>query len=321
MPNFRKGSEAAKEAAKGTPFPKTHFFGIDDGESEIVRFITDMDEWIVVDQHGNVNTRPRPDSLKKADGKDANWPQQMGAVCRKDSAFEGMFPDCYICDFVKKPDGKPNRPSGRSWLLGCLREVVRDEQTGQILGYRDKKRDVAVLGADGKPTGETNEEKAIVIFNMGFKNFLGILKGFGDHYGTVLDRDYMIKRDGVELKTTYQIIPMDPVPNYDLRDPEIAALYATDIDLAAEVTARASDEFYDRFFDIRHPFPESKSDGDSGSSGGAPAEQQSKPNTELAEADLAALAARVKGHEEAGAPPVPAGAGAPAAGGLANFAD
>lgn len=315
-PAFRRGAEAAAEASKGTQFAKTHFFSIDDGESAIVRFTVDMDDWIVVDQHGNVKTRPRPDSLEK----DAKWPDHMGAVCRKDTAFGDMFKDCYVCDSIPKPNGKPNRPSGRSWGLGCLREEVKED--GRVVGYRDQKRMVATIGADGKPTGEEKPEKAIVVFNMGFKNFLVTLRGYAEAYGTLLDRDYRIKRTGTELDTTYTIIPLDPIPGHDLRDPETAAKYDLGIDLAAEVTQRASDEYFARFFDIRQPVPESKkSGGDSGESG-APAAEQSKPNTEMDEADLAALASRVKGHDVPPAPaqePAAAAAGAPA--GVQNFND
>jgi hypothetical protein len=311
IPDFRRGAEAAAEAGKGGGnFPKTHYFGLEDQESVLVRFITDKDDWLVVDQHSSVPTKRQP-----ADYQGQNWPQKMGAVCRKDKALRPVYPDgCYICEHLV--DGKQvKKAGGRTWALACLREEVRgdgspemggEEQKGKVLGIRDQTREVAEIGPDGKPTGVTTVEKAIVVVNMGYKNFFASLTGFAGHYGTVLDRDYLIKRNGTDQTTTYSIIPLDPIVmpdgrKYDLRDPEFAARYATDIDIVELLLDRSSDEFYGRFFDPR--VEASFKGGSNGGSGSTAASTPPKPSNEPSEDKMAALAARVQDYGSGAAAP------------------
>lgn len=313
MPNFRKGAEEARKASKSGAFARTEFFHLEDGESTILRFITDHEEWITVDQHQMVPTKGKPE------GHDGNWPEKMGAVCRKDEAFD--YGECFICDFVV--DGKKVRkPTARSWALACVREEVKEE--GRIVGYRDKIREVTRKDKDGKE--ETVKEKAVVVVNMAWKNFFSIMKGFAEFYGTVLDRDYHIKRDGDDQGTTYQIVPMDPIviddkgTKFDLRDPQFATRYSdtekggSDIDLEAVVGERADDEFYARFFDTRYKVSVSK-EGDKVEATGATPEVP-KPDVDVDDEDkLAALAQRVQSYggsesEGNGGTPAPAPAGA-----------
>lgn len=330
---FRKGAEASAEASKGGgQFAKTHYLSIEDGKSEILRFLTDKDDWIVVNQHQMVKTKPKPQ------GFEGNWPDRMGAVCRADEAFEGMFSDCFICEFLV--DGKTlKKPGGRTWALACLREQVLGdgspdmggpELKGKVVGVRDQVREIAKVDKEGKPTGETTLEKAIVIVNQGYKNFFSALSGFAGHYGTVLDRDYLVKRSGDDTSTTYQIIPLDPIEvddkgtKYDLRNPEFLAAYGDVADLGELVTERASDEFYARFFDTRYSVDK---EGKVVASGQAATPE--KPSGDVTPDRMTALASRVtdyaqpKGGDEtapAGEEPVAAGAGAaPKAGGMRNF--
>lgn len=331
---FRKGAEAAQEAGKGgAQFAKTHYLSLDADPNSpentaIVRFLTDKDDWIVVDQHNNVPTKGKP-----SDYEGANWPDRMGAVCRKDVAFTGVYADCYICENLV--DGKDvKKPTGRTWALACLREEVRGDGTpdmggpekkGKVLGIRDKTRQVAITGEDGKPTGEERTERAVVVVNMGYKNFFSALAGFAGYYGTVLDRDYFIKRNGKEKDTTYQIIPMDPIPHadgtvFDCRKPEHAAKYEVAEGMLEDViNDRASDEFYGRFFD-RRVTASSKGSSSSASSQttGSSAAAPEKDN-DADSARLAALANRVKGYgggtaTEGATEAPPAGGGSTTAG-------
>jgi hypothetical protein len=290
-PNFRRGAEAAQAASKGGAFARTEFFKLEDKGKVFVRFLTDADEWITVDQHQMVPTKPKPDDAEK-------WPEKMGAVCRKDEAFEGLYPDCYICDHIV--DGKKvKRPSGRTWALACIREEVRED--GKIVGYRDKIRTVNRPKKDGKE-GETEEvkEKDIVVVNMAWKNFFSIMKGFAEFYGTVLDRDYLITRSGDDQGTTYSIIPMDPIvvddegTVLDLRNPQFQDRYATDLVLGDVVAERADDEFYARFFDPRYTATKEGKVEPTGKGPEAP-----KPENDVSEDQLAAMAERVKGYGQA----------------------
>ena len=241
-PAFRTGAEAAKAAVKSGNFARTEFFNLKDNETAILRFLTDADSWITVDQHQVVPTKGKPPDYPK----DARWPEKMGSVCRKDPAFS--YGECYICDHLV--DGKKvKKPAARQWALACLREEV--VENGQIVGYRDKTRKVTIPEKDGKPEREV-EEKAIVVVNMAYKNFFSILEGFAGRYRTVLDRDYWIKRSGDDQSTTYQVVPIDPIQTekgiFDLREPEFMARYETDLNLGEVISERADDQFYAKFF-------------------------------------------------------------------------
>lgn len=342
-PAFRRGAEAAAEASKFTQFARTEFLNLSDGESIVLRFLTEYAEtypgeeaWIVVNQHSMVPTRPQPEAYKGD-----KWPRAMGSVCRHDIAFKDMYGDCYICDVMipNAPlgkDGKPTirKPSARNWALACVREEVkatkedveagRAQSVGQILGYRDATREVQKVDAEGKPIeGQTEIEKRILVVNLGYKNFFSILEGFGAHFGTVTDRDYFVKRKGDDQSTTYSIIPNDPIDvegqRLDKNHPKWATRYASNIDLGQVVADRASDDWYARWFDVTKPYPTS---GGGSSSGDSSTDDDSGPAAPSAEVDdekLADLRSRVRGFGQADAPSEPQPAAAGASGGMADF--
>lgn len=328
MSRFRTGADAAAAAQKSGGFSKTQFLSMEDGEEVYLRFLTDAYEddnyphiqaWITVDQHAMVPTKQKPD-----DWGDRNWPKTMGAVCRKDPAFDND--ECYICELKDDKGKQLRRPSPRLWALACLRELVYGdgseelggpEAKGKVVGIRDKTREVTIPAReakDGKPAREeqTVTEKAIVVVNLGWRNFFSPLQGFANQYGTVLDRDYWVKRQGANTDTTYQIVPRDPLQRqdgsiYDLRDPEIYKLYESDYDLEEIITGMASDEFYAKFFDPRVTVDKEGNVVQTG----APVEQQAKPEGDVDPDKLQALAERVKGHQAApeSQQPVAAGGG------------
>lgn len=293
-PTFRKGAEAAKEAAKRTAFRKTNFLSIDDGDHVIVRFLTEPTDWITVDQHQMVTTKEKPSNAK------GNWPTKMGAVCRHDPAFEAIFDSCYICDEML-PEMKPKeqqtcKPKPRTWALAVLREEVREG--GKLKGYRDQTREVAKLDKDGKATKETTKEKAYVVCNFAYDNFFKPLAQLAGVHGTLLDRDYHITREGENLDTGYTPIHLDPVPaknpetgtmeKFDLREAHFMQRYEDAPVLGDLVFERCSDEFYGRFFDKNVTIED---DDDNG-----PAEK-AKPSNEVDPEKLKSLANRVKGYK------------------------
>lgn len=289
MSKFKTGAAAAKDASspKGAAFAKTHYFSLSDGEEVCVRFLTDADSWITVDQFNYIPTKPAPSDYT------GNWPKFMGAVDRRTKMADGstLYDDCYISDFMTRDDGSPYKSSPRTWALAVIRDEVRNEQ-GTIIGYKDQTREVAEV-SDGKPTGQTTIEKAVVVVNMGYKNFFGSLQGFAGRYGTILDRDYYIKREGAGLTTTYHIVPADPIDapdpsnpestiRFDLRNPAFFAAYEKNMpDLEEMILYRASDEFYKRFFDPR---------GEAASNGNG------STSHDVDDDKVAELAARIKGY-------------------------
>ena len=273
MSNFRRGVAAneAAAAASSAGFANTEYLKIEDGGSVIVRFLTDYDAnedprtgelvggFLGVKQHQQIPTKPQPSDYKSQ----KPWPSYMGAVCRKDSAFE--YSDCYICDVMRPADSTLKAPAYRMFALACLREEVFEN--GQRVGVRDQVREVARKDANGKDA--TFQEKRIIVLNFGRKNFFEALEGWGAHLGTILDRDFTIKRIGEGIATDYQFYPFDPidaegpdgsVQRFDLREDFFMARYypdaltigygkASDEALVPVIEDKASDKFYGRFFD------------------------------------------------------------------------
>lgn len=301
--DFRRGAEAAKAAQKSGAFARTDYFRIEDGDEAILRFISDahddpayphVDAWITVDQHGMVPTKPKPD------GWESKWPKSMSAVCRYDPAFEGMYEDCYICDHMVDGE-RVRKPSARHYALAVEREKVfgdgseelgGPDKKGKLVGVTDKTREVTIKKDDEE---KTVVEKKIVVVNMGWKNFFNALDGFAGVHGTILDRDYWIKRQGASTDTTYQIVNMDPIPGFDLRDPDTLAQYESNYDLGEIVTELSSDEFYGKFFDQRYTV--GKEGEVEKSSSDVPVEAQAKPEGDVPPEKLKAITDRVKGYK------------------------
>jgi hypothetical protein len=331
MPSFRRGGDAAEAALKtGGNFSREVFFGIEDGETAVIRWLTDEPEWISVDMYGFLPTKPAP-----ADWT-GNWPKSMPVVSRqsrnadKELVFPWLADNDFIRDHMIDPKtNKPYSPSSRTWAYCCVREEVRNDQ-GQLLGYRDKMRD-NTYEKDGETV--TEKVKDIQILNLGFKTFFSIFNGYAKHFKTLLDRDYIVTRKGSGIKdTSYTAIPLDPIrlddatcqqlgipagSNYDLRIPAIAALYHPEATLEELIMNRVSDEYMARFFDTRVTAPSNAKAGASSAAGAAqaaPAAQQVRPSTDVDPAKMAALTDRVLGFAAPAAPTAePAVGGAPQA--------
>lgn len=310
--SFTRGGDAIEEGMKSATFNREVFFSLEDGEGCYIRFITDVSQWISVDQYTFLPTKPAPE------GWTGGWPKHMSAVSRADKNDQGEFTfaplgykDDFIAEFVRDSTGKPYKPSKRVWAYVCMREEVTEN--GRIVGFRDKTREVSFEKDDG--TSVTEVVKDIRICNLGWKNFFQPIKGFGTKFGTVLNRDIWVKRKGSgQNDTTYEVVPMDPTPDWDLRQPQIAAQYPLDKPLEELVVYRTSDDYYARFFDTRVNYtPEQRGGKGATVAPTPPAAQQVRPNTEVDESRVASLTSRVMGYA------TEPGAAAPDASGLKNF--
>jgi hypothetical protein len=326
-----RGSKGAERSASSS-FARTTFFGLKDGEASTIRFLTDFDcveengqvvgGRITVDQHQNVTTKPAP-----ADFKGVQWPSHMTAICRNQDlgelGIESPKPDCFHClSGVKK--------TPRTWALAVLREEVREG--GKTLGFRDIKREQTVRNPDGTE-GPTVEVPAIVVINLGQKNFFGALEGYYVRNGTILDQDFAVKRKGAATDTVYNIIGLGPITIddagtvFDLRDPqfmkkylpdaeEVGSAHASEAALIPIIADRMSDEYYAKFFDTRVTFTQPSQDGggsESVATSGAAATVVPAPSNDLpTTVDMAALRARITDHGDDSPQAVPA-APAPAA--------
>lgn len=365
QPNFDLFSQGADESAKqsksgGGNFPdRVPYLSIEDGKKEYIRFLIDaypfVDEagvqrpgWIVVQQHSFVKTKPKPE--KKADGKpyEGNWSSTRGAVCRKtilpgakkpdgtgltiaEYLNDGLDDGCFICDHMKKPDGKPHNPNGKTWALACLREPVMGDgsealggpnKKGKIVGFKDATRDVTRTDKDGNET--TTPEKAIILVNQADSNFFTTLKDHADIFETVLNTDFVVTRKGTGTDTDYAIVALNNTSLFDLRKPGLIEERYPDLpDLPAIVMEQASHDYYTRFFDTRvENLPGKKPEATAETAtDGAPAEQQEKPSNDAAPATEASatakdIADRVRSYKPGGEETPVAAA---AAGGMQDF--
>lgn len=305
IPNFNRGGKRAEEEAKkrNVSFAKTPWLRLDDGDQVFLRLIDDSDDWIWVNQHEFIPTKGAPPDFKAEGGK--KWPATMGAVCRHDDAFEGIYSDCYICDHMVNKDGKRYRPALRLYARAVVREQVIGTQemlesgklsqypdpakmVGRRVGFKDAQVEEAILDKEGQPTGRTEMRRKVVVLRFGMKNFFGALQGLYDVYGRLTDKDLSVTRKGADTDTVYSIVPLEPTPGHDLADPELKARYeeaaqAAGADLTKIISGQADDDYYARFFDKTKNFPTSRKDKEEGEPEGAPAEQQAKPEARAAD--------------------------------------
>lgn len=337
---FRRGAEEAEKSSKSGNWAKAHFLDLDDKESVVLRFLSDHTDWLTVDQHQIIPTKPKP-----SDYEGQNWPEKMGAVCRNTKMENGRLlyenlgetEPCYICANIV--DGKKiKRPSSRTWAIACIREEVIGDGSDQLggeamkgkrVGYRDATRTVT-RKKEGSEETEDVIEKALIFVNQGWKNFFTTLKGFAGHFGTLCDQDFKITRSGTDTDTDYSIIPLGQVPVagggvFDTRNPEHLKRYGFDSPddvwkaLCDQVADRASLKLYARFFDRTKTVDK---DGNVVALDAATVASANKPSNDAESSPdrLQALASRIQnyapqgdanGQQEA-AQPVPEPAPAPA---------
>ena len=303
-PNFNRGGKRAEEEAqkRSVSFAKTPWLRMEDGDQVFLRLIDDSDDWIWVNQHEFIPTKGAPPDFKTEGNK--KWPVTMGAVCRRDSAFQGIHSDCYICDHMLTKEGKHYRPALRLYARAVEREQVIGTQEmleagklnqypdpakmiGRRVGFKDAQVEESILDKDGQPTGKTEKRRKVVVLRFGMKNFFGALQGLYDVYGTLTDKDLSVTRKGSNTDTVYSIVPLEPTPGHDLADPVLKVRYeeaaqAAGADLIKIISDQASDDYYARFFDKTKEFPSSSRDKDEESEG-APAEEQAKPEARAAD--------------------------------------
>lgn len=286
--SFRGGLATAKEAARNTPIRLVDFFTLEEDKDEFVHFLLEPDEWISVDVHQMYPTKGKPE------GYEGNWPKVMSPICRKSKMADGLpiEDDCYCCEHPQLNDGKVRRPSHRTFSLLVIRDEVRED--GKRKGFTDRMKTVAVLGEDGKPTGEEKTVPDIRIVELGWQNFYSKLEGPAEVFGTVLNQEFNIKKTGKNLDTDYAVTGLGPTNVWD--DAKLAEKYGVkivdgvriwpkDYDLSRMVMNRASDEFYARWIDPSK----------SVASNGKTTDEVVKPtgHTEATQATLEAMRARV----------------------------
>jgi len=209
---IKKGREAINESltkGQGTKdYPDTNWISWKGGETKVIRFITDIDDTLVVAVHSMVDTH---------DGKKANF------VCR--SVFEEP---CELCqkDVYKRDTG---------YGIAVVRQPVYED--GKVVGYEDQ----VVENDEETPNGIVRKKKPVVgIVNQSMRNFWNTIALIHEKYGSLRDFDLEIHRQGSGTDTTYVSFPLPPKPIDNMDD-----RYGNFVpDLEGFLTRIGSEEYY-----------------------------------------------------------------------------
>lgn len=259
---FARGVKAAEEASKSEGSGsgrRAQYWNIKKDESEILRFLTDADDWYVVRQHVFFPTKPQPKDAKK-------WPKGMTAVCRKDPAFADEYSNCPLCDAVKDHGltayDKPLKTKSMVFALAVRREKIECDGSEAMGGPEHKGKkiivdrtvELPVLDEEGKETAEKRVVPDIRIVSNTMYSLFGALKANNEVYDSLVGRDFNIKRETAQngTGTVHVAIALDPIPTLQPGTERWKAyeeaLDFYGIDLEETLTYLASDEFYKRFF-------------------------------------------------------------------------
>lgn len=226
--------------------------------------------WLTFMTHSAVKTKPKPASWEK----DRKWPERMPAVCRKDSKIAKKFPQgCWIDDNRDNEykAGKPHPAPARTYALAVLRKPIYGDGSEELGGARKKGRivwfedvmvDVPVLDDEGNLVKEgeevvTESVPQYVVVRQAFKNYFQPLDAMARTYGTALDRDYLVIRDGDDKDTQYTHQPMDPIVidndgeqvEFNMLDKALREeMYGDAPSLTKIILDQASTEYYERWF-------------------------------------------------------------------------
>jgi hypothetical protein len=213
-----RGIGAMQQAVKNINTPKGggggrrfNYFGLEDGASVIVRFITDEDDILTCDFYEFVEVVMDGKTTKQSfivapdyyaedpEWKGEDWVLKYGGVTENYNTKEKESP----------------KPKERTVAIAVEREAVPVEGTGggrPKFRYQDKIVDVTIKerDKDGKETGKeiTLPGRNFILIRQNAKTFWGNVVGYYGEFGTLVDRDYKITRSGVQLATNYQCIPV-----------------------------------------------------------------------------------------------------------------
>lgn len=259
----RKGVEAAKASSKSFSSGRLQELFFKDGDEHFVRFLTGLDDWLTVDSHIAVPTKPKPESWRA----EAKWPTRMSAVCANDEyAFQGTSPDdptkpdgvwvegfgnCYIhANYAEVLDNYKHPYSNSRALTYAL--VILRERNGKQM------RDVEEEWSDAK--GNKHNIPAVRVIAQPWKSVFSAVHAAAVEDDMVTTKDFFIKKDGKEFNISGLSITTGHHPkvtgNPILGDaPETPSwkryadvLAMTEIDLWAYIQNKASDDWMKLWF-------------------------------------------------------------------------
>lgn len=224
----------------GAPGRYLNYFILKDGESKIVRFLTDGPDVVAVKFHEFIQDR---------NGKFQNF------VYAPDFNGGGE-------DWVVKYGGKTTDYTTKQLVDSRPRErtvgiaVEREEYPVDEGGRRITKTQDKLVTFEGKD-GKTYNARNFLVVKQ-YVKFWTMLGSYFDEFGTICDRDYKITRTGSGLDMVYSIIPKSPDPDWNNDGTSLAALrklygYGTGTDMDGNELTTESE---DRFLYCRETLPE-----------------------------------------------------------------
>lgn len=304
-----KGDEASKAQEKDRVY---------------LRYLTDYEAnpengvgaWITANVHTAVPTKPKPAS----EDKDRTWPKAMSCVCRKSKIIEkATGGKCWVCDNVKdkyKPE-KPHSNPPKTFAVAVLREPIIGDgseemggprKKGRKIGFTDVTVEVPVFDEDGEivKEGDTVVTEVVpqyVIVRQAYRNYYQSLRSAATAYGTALDRDWLVVRNGDDKDTSYDNVAMDPMKieidgeqiDFDMSDPDLREVYYPDMPhLSRIITDQATMDYYNKWF-----IPQEGDDEAGGSTDAKrPAARSSEPDADHAAKMKERLRARQAAKKE-----------------------
>ena len=190
-----KSRPARRSGGAGGDFNRLNYFGWKDGEVKVLRFLTD-----------DINQSLYAEYVLTKDGKSQNFivDPDNNLVAKYGGKARESFIDTSSALIEPK---LVKRAAG----VAVLRE---ERQGGEIVDHLYER----TVGDATYPA------RYFGVVRQALKNFWPTLVECAARYGTLTDRDYIIKRLGNGLDTSYSILPCDPIDG--LRTPEeVQAFY------------------------------------------------------------------------------------------------
>jgi hypothetical protein len=231
---MRTGMTAVEKALKGggtgggTSGRYLSYFILADGDSKVIRFLTDMPDLavadfyeFVIDKNGKFQNFVVPET-----GED--WVRKFGGKSRVFGSNELEDP----------------RPRERIVGLAVEREEVPVEENGRrITRTQDK-----LSTFDSTKDSRAYDARNFLIVKQ-YSKFWNMIQGYYLEYGTICDRDYKITRTGTGRDIVYSVIPKAPDADWNLDGSSLAALraqygYGTNTDMDGNaLTPDSEDRF------------------------------------------------------------------------------
>jgi hypothetical protein len=210
------------------------YFILGDGESKVIRFLTDMEDIAVAEFYEFV--------------LDRNGKYQNFVVA---PSFHADDPSWQGEDWVRKFGGKSKvygsndleDPKARERIVGIA--VEREEVPTEVNGRRVVKTQDKLAAIEGRD-GKMYDARNFFIVKQA-KAFWNTVIGYYHEFGTICDRDYKVTRTGTGRDVVYSVIPKNPDADWNPDGSSLAALqaqygYGTGKDVDGQPLTQESDE-------------------------------------------------------------------------------